>query len=172
MPKSKYMEIFPDPGIEPESHKMQVDSLLSEPPGKPKVWVAQSLSNSLPQHGLDLTRLLCSWNSPDKNIGVGSHFFYPEDLPNPGIKPQTSALQANSLRSQPPGKPHFYSDSIKTSQVAQHKESVCQCRRCRRFEFESWAGKIPWRRKRQPPIFLPGKSHGQRMVAGYCPWDH
>ena len=28
-------------------------------------------------------------------------------------------------------------------------------------------GKIPWRRKWQPtPVFLPGKSHGQRSLAG------
>ena len=31
--------------------------------------------------------------------------------------------------------------------------------------------KIPWRRKWQPtPVFLPGKSHGQRSLAGYSPW--
>ena len=30
-----------------------------------------------------------------------------------------------------------------------------------------------WRRKRQPPpVFLPGKSHGQRSLAGYSPWHH
>ena len=30
--------------------------------------------------------------------------------------------------------------------------------------------KIPWRRKWQPtPVFLPGKSHGQRSLAGYSP---
>ena len=30
-----------------------------------------------------------------------------------------------------------------------------------------------WRRKRQPtPLFLPGKSHGQRSPAGYSPWGH
>ena len=29
----------------------------------------------------------------------------------------------------------------------------------------------PWRRKWQPtPGFLPGKSHGQRSLAGYSPW--
>ena len=28
----------------------------------------------------------------------------PEDLPNPGIKPRSSALQADSLLSEPPGK--------------------------------------------------------------------
>ena len=31
----------------------------------------------------------------------------------------------------------------------------------------------PWRRKWQPtPIFLPGKFHGQRNLAGYNPWSH
>ena len=39
--------------------------------------------------------------------------------------------------------------------------------------FDSWVRKIPWRRKWQPtPIFLPGKSHGQRNLGGYSPWSH
>ena len=47
------------------------------------------------------------------------------------------------------------------------KESACQCRRC---GFNPWAGKIPWKRKWQPtPVFLPGKSYGQRSLAGYSP---
>ena len=30
---------------------------------------------------------------------------------------------------------------------------------------------IPWRREWQPtPVLLPGKSHGQRNLAGYSPW--
>ena len=42
-----------------------------------------------------------------------------------------------------------------------------------RTGLHSWVGKIPWRRKWQPtPGFLPGKSHGQRRLAGYSPWDH
>ena len=50
------------------------------------------------------------------------------------------------------------------------KESACQCRRCRRHWFISWVGKLPWRRKWQhSPVFLPGKSHGQRSLAGYSP---
>ena len=53
------------------------------------------------------------------------------------------------------------------------KESTCQCRRLRRYEFDPWVRKIPWRRKWQPtPIFLPGKSHGQRSLASYTPWGH
>ena len=39
--------------------------------------------------------------------------------------------------------------------------------------FNSWVRKIPWRRKWQPtPIFLSGKSYGQRSLAGYSPWGH
>ena len=35
---------------------------------------------------------------------------------------------------------------------------------------DTWVRKIPWRRKWQPTsVFLPGKSHGQRSLAGYSP---
>ena len=48
------------------------------------------------------------------------------------------------------------------------KESACQCRRRR---FYLWVRKIPWRKKWQPtPVFLHGKSHGQRSLVGYSPW--
>ena len=33
------------------------------------------------------------WNSPSQNTGVGSPFHSPGDLPNPGIKPRSPALQ-------------------------------------------------------------------------------
>jgi len=40
----------------------------------------------------------------------------------------------------------------------------------RRQGFDSWVGKIPWRRALQPtPVFLPGKSHGERNLAAYSP---
>ena len=42
-----------------------------------------------------------------------------------------------------------------------------------RLEFDPWVWKIPWRRKWKPtPIFLPGKSHGQRSLEGCSPWSH
>ena len=45
--------------------------------------------------------------------------------------------------------------------------------RCRRHRFDPWVGKILWRRKWWPtPTFLPGKSHGQRILAHYRPWGH
>ena len=38
---------------------------------------------------------------------------------------------------------------------------------------QSWVRKTPWRRKWQfTPIFLPGKSHGQRSLASYSTWGH
>ena len=37
--------------------------------------------------------------------------------------------------------------------------------------FHPWVRKMPWRRKWQPtPVFLPGKSHEQKSLAGYSPW--
>ena len=48
------------------------------------------------------------------------------------------------------------------------KESSWQCRRC---AFSPWVGKILWRKKWQPtPLFVPGKSHGQRNLEGYSLW--
>ena len=44
-------------------------------------------------------------------------------------------------------------------------------RRWRRHRFDPWVRKTPWRRKWQPtPVFLPGKSLGQRSLVGYSPW--
>ena len=38
----------------------------------------------------------------------------------------------------------------------------------RETKFDPWVGKIPWRRKWQPPpVFFPGESHGQGSLGGY-----
>ena len=56
------------------------------------------------------------------------------------------------------------------SRVVSSKDSACQFARHRRLRFNPWVWKVPWRRKRQPtPVFLPGKSHGQRSLAGRSP---
>ena len=37
--------------------------------------------------------------------------------------------------------------------------------------FDSWVGKISWRRKWiLTSVFLPGEPHGQRSPVGYSPW--
>ena len=90
---------LPDPGIEPRSPTLQADALTSAPPGKPGVYkvplnsgvirshcsckshqcVSESesvshsiVSDSLRPHELYPARLLCPWDSPGKNIGMGS----------------------------------------------------------------------------------------------------
>ena len=55
--------------------------------------------------------------------------------------------------------------------ICRMQESACQCGRRKRLGFDPWVGKFPWSRKSQPaPVFLPGKFHGQRSLAGYSPW--
>ena len=44
------------------------------------------------------------------------------------------------------------------------KRPTCQYRRC---GFDPWVGKRKWP---PSPIFLTGKSHGQRSLEGYHPW--
>ena len=101
---------LPDPGIKPRSPALHADALLSEPPGKPlprlqlvkyvrlhtllrihqcssshwqwKWSVTCSLvSDSLRSQGLKPARLLCPWNFPGKNTGVGCHFLLQRILP-------------------------------------------------------------------------------------------
>ena len=68
---------LPDSGTKPRSPALQADSLLCEQPGKPVVEYSIScaqlsvMSDSLGPHGLYPTRLLCPWNFPGKNTGVG-----------------------------------------------------------------------------------------------------
>ena len=52
-------------------------------------------------------------NSSGKNIGVGHHFFLQGSFPHPGIQPGSPALQADSLPSEPLGKPDL-ADCIST----------------------------------------------------------
>ena len=47
--------------------------------------------------------------------GVGCHSLLWGDLPDPGIEPESPALQADSLPSEPPGKPNmFYLEAVET----------------------------------------------------------
>ena len=56
------------------------------------------------------------------------------------------------------------------SQASLVAQVINKCLQCRRQGFDPWVGKIPWRGKWQPtPVFLPGKSYGERHLLGYSP---
>ena len=52
----------------------------------------------LPPHGLSRAGLLCPWDFPDKNTGVGRHALLQRIFPTQGsIEPESPALQVDSL---------------------------------------------------------------------------
>ena len=86
-----------------------------------------------------------SWNS-----SVSLHFFFP--LPSSA-------------------EPAYFLSSMMLRDFPGGSDGKSVCLQCRRPGFNPWVRKISWRRKWQPtPVFLPGKSHGQRSLVGYSPW--
>ena len=63
------------------------------------------VSDSLRPHGLWLTRFLHPWGFSRQEYWSGLLCPPPGDLPNSRIKPRCPSLQADSLPSEPPGKP-------------------------------------------------------------------
>ena len=62
------------------------------------------MSDSLQPHSLKPARTLCPWEFSRQVNWSGLPCSHPGDLPNPGIKPRSPTLQADSLLSEPPGK--------------------------------------------------------------------
>ena len=56
------------------------------------------VSESSQPHRL-LTRLLCPWNSPSKNAGVGCHSLLQEIFPTQGLNLGSPSLKEDSLQS-------------------------------------------------------------------------
>ena len=66
------------------------------------------MSDSLQPHGLLPARLLCLWDFPGKNAGVGCHALRQGIFPIQGSNPHPLCLlhwQSSSLPLVPPGKP-------------------------------------------------------------------
>ena len=64
------------------------------------------MSTSLQPYGLQPPRLLCPWNSPGKNPGVGFHFLLQRIFPTQGLNPSLLHLlhwQVDSLPLSHPG---------------------------------------------------------------------
>ena len=66
------------------------------------------MSDSVPPHGLQPSRLLCPWDFLGKNTGAGFHFLLQGDLPIPEIKPMFLAhllLAGEFFTTEPLGEP-------------------------------------------------------------------
>ena len=69
------------------------------------------MSDSWRPHGLHSARLLCPWNFPGRNTGVGCHFLLQRIFQTQGSNPRLLCLlhwQTSSLPAEPPGKPQVY----------------------------------------------------------------
>ena len=99
-------EDLPDPGIKPMS---VVSPALADgfftlaPPGNPynapctcARQVTSVLSNSSQPYGLEPTRLLCPWDSPGKNTGVGCQALLQGIFPTQGPNPRLLCLRQGS----------------------------------------------------------------------------
>ena len=122
-------------------------------------------------------------DSPGKTIGMGCHALlqgiFPTQRLNPGLPHCMWILQYLSHQGSP-GREGIWSKDcfVQRSWFKVKQEHnvfwghlgaifphslVNICLQFGRPGFDSWVGKIPWRRKWQPtPVFLPEESHGQR----------
>ena len=66
------------------------------------------VSDSFPPHGVQPARLLYPWGFSRLEDWSGLPCPPPGDLQNPGIKPRSSELQADSVPAELPGKPKPY----------------------------------------------------------------
>ena len=62
------------------------------------------MSDSLRPHGLQPARLLCLWDFPGNNTGVGCHFLLQGIFPTQGSNPGLPHCRQMLLPSEPPGK--------------------------------------------------------------------
>ena len=64
--------------------------------------------------------LLCLWNFPSKNTGLGFHLLTSGDLPDSGIKltsPASPVVAGGFFTTEPPGKPHLQAIPTSNSRI-------------------------------------------------------
>ena len=83
----------------------------------------------------------CPRNSPGQNTGVGSLSLFQGNLPNPGIKPRSPTLQADSLPAEPQGNPKdtWVCSLSLLQQIFLTQELKPGLLHCRQIFFTNWA---------------------------------
>jgi len=160
--------------------------------------VASVVSVSVQPHRWQPTGLSHPWDFPGKNTGVGCHSLLPcMEVKSESEVAQLCPTLRDPMDCSPPGSSIHgicqarvlewgaiaFSDEVlvnlKNNMLTERSQSsgfswwlsgieyTCQSRHHR---FDPWVGKIPLRREWQPsPVFLPGRSHGQRGLENYSP---
>ena len=110
-----------------------------------KKWSCSVVSDSLRPHGLVAYRGPLSMGFSRQEYWSGLPFSSPGDLPNPGIEPRSSALQADSLPAEPPGKPNYmkYNKMQRYQSIMNmlQKEILrCSCRLLSLFQLVDFPG--------------------------------
>ena len=82
--------------------------------------VSKSSPTPLRTQGLQPARLLCPWDFPGKNTGVGCHFLLQGIFLTQGFKPRLLHWQINSLPSELLGKPSFVHAHIRITPPNTH----------------------------------------------------
>ena len=95
------------------------------------------MSDSLQSHGLQPAKLLCPWEFPGKNTGVGCHSLLQGIFPTQGIKPASPALAGGFFTSEPPGMAHLprhesWSIYVSNSQTSEAKSKYHHGRLCKK----------------------------------------
>ena len=143
-------------------HASETSQLL-----RPCGLVSFSSSETYQRSQFQLSNSLSFSKSPLSEL-TDNHSTLQELLPQ-GVSGVLSGFKEKNLDLS--GSPSFTLDISNISAASwwlSGKVATCQCRR---HEFDPWVRKIPWRMEWHPtPVFLPGKSHGQKSLAGYSPW--
>ena len=118
-----------------------------------------SVSDSVRPHRRQPTRLLCPWDSPGKNTGVGCHRHFRRYLnltEEKAMAPHSSTLAWKIAWTEEPGR----LQSMELLRVRHDWATSLSL-----FTF------MHWRRKWQPtPVFLPGESQGRQGLVGCRLW--
>ena len=97
---------LPNPGIQPASPVLAGGFFTTELPGKSLIKVIVCVSHAVVSDSAILWTVACqallSMEFSRPEYWSGLPFLFPGDLPNPRMEPR-SALQADSLPSEPPG---------------------------------------------------------------------
>ena len=112
-------------------------------------------------------RLLCPWGLSRQEYWSGLPCPTPGNIPNPGIKPRSSTLQADSLPAEPPGKPkNTGEDSLSRLQgYFQTQESNCGLLHCRWILYQLSYQRSPYNSIVRPqPDFKKQGDGGGRLA--------